>query len=155
MSGDVASRLAAGDATLFAGTRRRLLARLAAPPRALPRAVARRVRRSAVRGATAHHRTRAWVARPRPPRLYAEARADGPLVVLDTSHPDTVAAIDFTETTVVASSKSGSTIETQTLLAHAFANGLEPEDLVVVTDPGDDPGRARRGPRGDARPRRP
>ena len=69
-------------------------------------------------------------------RLYAEGRRDTPLSVLDTSNPDTVSSIDFASATVIASSKSGSTIETQALLAHALANGLAPEDLVVITDPG-------------------
>ncbi len=58
------------------------------------------------------------------------------LEVLDTSNPDSVAATDFAGATVVAASKSGTTIEVQTLLAHALVSGLEPEDLVVVTDPG-------------------
>ncbi len=134
MSGDVASRLAAGDTTLFAGTGAAYsLGWLHHPERYLGSWLdefdARRPRR--------HGRTivLGMGGSSSPARLYAEARPDGPLVVLDTSHPDTVDAVDFSETTVVASSKSGSTIETQTLLAHAFANGLEPEDLVVVTDP--------------------
>jgi hypothetical protein len=71
-----------------------------------------------------------------PARLYADWRTDGRLTVLDTSNPDTIAGIDFSHATVIASSKSGGTIETQTLLAHALANGLEPEDLVIITDPG-------------------
>jgi hypothetical protein len=69
-------------------------------------------------------------------RLYAEARSSSTLTVLDTSHPDTVATTEFSGATVVASSKSGATVETQALLAHALSHGLEPEDLVVVTDPG-------------------
>ena len=71
-----------------------------------------------------------------PARLYADALGDTPLQVLDTSNPDTIDAVDFSGATVIASSKSGNTIETQTLLAHALANGLDPSDLVVVTDPG-------------------
>lgn len=71
-----------------------------------------------------------------PARLYADWRADSRLTVLDTSNPDTIAGIDFSHATVIASSKSGGTIETQTLLAHALANGLAPEDLVIITDPG-------------------
>ncbi len=70
-----------------------------------------------------------------PARLYAEARPETRLTVLDTSNPDTVAATDFSHATVIASSKSGTTIETQTLLAHALDNGLESENLVVITDP--------------------
>ena len=71
-----------------------------------------------------------------PARLYADWRPDSQLVVVDTSHPDTIAELDFSNATVIASSKSGGTVETQTLLAHALANGLAPEDLVIITDPG-------------------
>jgi glucose-6-phosphate isomerase len=69
-------------------------------------------------------------------RLYAESRPLSGLAVLDTSNPDTVASTDFSGANVIASSKSGGTIETRTLLAHALDNGLEPQDLVVITDPG-------------------
>ena len=71
-----------------------------------------------------------------PARLYADWRPENTLHVIDTSNPDTVAALDFREATVIASSKSGGTVETQTLLAHALAHGLAPEDLVIITDPG-------------------
>ena len=71
-----------------------------------------------------------------PARFFAEAAADETLSVLDTSNPDTIAATDFSGATVIASSKSGTTVETQTLLAHALARGLDPKDLVVVSDPG-------------------
>ena len=71
-----------------------------------------------------------------PARLYADWRPGNELTVLDTSNPDTIAAVDFSQSTVIASSKSGGTIETQTLLAHALANGLDPRDLVIITDPG-------------------
>lgn len=70
-----------------------------------------------------------------PARLYAESRRHSELTVLDTSNPDTIASIDFADATVIASSKSGGTIETQTLLAHALAHGLEPANLVIITDP--------------------
>ena len=71
-----------------------------------------------------------------PARLFVEARTSTDLVVLDTSNPDSISHINFSKLNVVASSKSGTTIETQTLLAHALAHGLEARDLVVVTDPG-------------------
>ncbi len=71
-----------------------------------------------------------------PARLYADWRPEHQLSVIDTSNPDTVAALDFSGVNVIASSKSGGTVETQTLLAHALANGLEPQDLVIITDPG-------------------
>jgi hypothetical protein len=69
-------------------------------------------------------------------RLYADWRHEGSLRVIDTSHPDSVAKLEFHDTTVIASSKSGVTLETQALLAHALAHGLSPEDLVIITDPG-------------------
>lgn len=71
-----------------------------------------------------------------PARFYGESRPTSLLTVLDTSHPDSIASVDFSTVNVIASSKSGSTIETSTLLAHALASGLEPSDLVVITDPG-------------------
>ncbi len=71
-----------------------------------------------------------------PARFFAEASGSSALAVLDTSNPDTVAQTDFSGATVLASSKSGTTVETQTLLAHALAHGLDPRDLVVITDPG-------------------
>ena len=71
-----------------------------------------------------------------PARLYADWRHEGHLSVIDTSNPDSVAALDFNGASVIASSKSGGTVETQTLLAHALDNGLSPEDLVIITDPG-------------------
>lgn len=71
-----------------------------------------------------------------PARFYADGRPESTLTVLDTSNPDTVSATDFSAATVIASSKSGTTIETQTLLAHALASGLDAADLVIVTDPG-------------------
>jgi glucose-6-phosphate isomerase len=71
-----------------------------------------------------------------PARLYADWRHENTISVIDTSNPDTIAGLDFREATVIASSKSGGTVETQTLLAHALASGLSPEDLVIITDPG-------------------
>ncbi|MBM6546457.1 glucose-6-phosphate isomerase [Janibacter sp. YIM B02568] len=71
------------------------------------------------------------------------ATAGVPLVVLDSSHPDVVraAARDLERTVVVVSSKSGSTVETDSqrrVLEQAFRDaGIDPaERVVVVTDPG-------------------
>ena len=58
------------------------------------------------------------------------------LSVLDTSNPDTIAATDFSGATLIVASKSGTTIEVQTLMAHALVSGVEPEDLIIITDPG-------------------
>lgn len=70
-----------------------------------------------------------------PARFYAQWRPEDQLEVLDTSNPDSIAEVDFHGVNVIASSKSGGTVETRTLLAHALANGLEPADLVIITDP--------------------
>ncbi len=67
-----------------------------------------------------------------------------PLTVLDSTHPDQVRAVlqsDLTRTVVVVSSKSGSTVETDSqrrVLAEAFqAANIDPRGrMVVVTDPG-------------------
>lgn len=72
------------------------------------------------------------------------ARRDGaPLTVLDSTHPAQVrrALAELPRTAAVVSSKSGSTVETVTHLAHfeaAFAAaGIDPsERIVIVTDPG-------------------
>ena len=70
------------------------------------------------------------------------ATAGVPLVVLDSSHPDMVrsALVDLERTVVVVSSKSGSTVETdsQRRAFHAAftAAGIDPTTrIVVVTDP--------------------
>lgn len=67
-----------------------------------------------------------------------------PLTVIDSTHPDFIAAelaSDLTRTLVVVSSKSGSTIETMShraaFTAAFTAAGLDPaERVLVVTDPG-------------------
>ena len=72
------------------------------------------------------------------------ATAGVPLVVLDSSDPDMVRAVldeDLAATAVVVSSKSGSTLETDSqrrAFVQAFTDaGIDPtERVVVVTDPG-------------------
>lgn len=71
------------------------------------------------------------------------ATAGVPLVVLDSSHPDVVRAAtsDLERTVVVVSSKSGSTVETDSqrrVFEQAFADaGIDASQrIVVVTDPG-------------------
>jgi glucose-6-phosphate isomerase len=72
------------------------------------------------------------------------AAAGVPLTVLDSSHPDMVRSAlgdRLSASTVVVSSKSGGTVETDSLMrayVAAFeAAGLDPADhLVIVTDPG-------------------
>lgn len=132
---ELVARLLAGDASLFEGaTAAHALGWLRHPERYLGEwldDVAQRLPRR-------HERTLllGMGGSSSPARLYADWRGDSSLTVLDTSNPDTISSIDFTHANVIASSKSGGTIETQTLLAHALANGLAAEDLVIVTDPG-------------------
>ncbi|WP_435198625.1 glucose-6-phosphate isomerase [Janibacter sp. GS2] len=71
------------------------------------------------------------------------ATAGVPLVVLDSSHPDVVraAVVDLDRTAVVVSSKSGSTVETDSqrrIFEQAFADaGIDAAArIIVVTDPG-------------------
>ncbi|MBI3257813.1 MAG: glucose-6-phosphate isomerase [Actinobacteria bacterium] len=66
-----------------------------------------------------------------------------PLTVLDTTHPGTIgrlgsgAALD--DCLFLAASKSGTTIETTSQLAHFWdATGGDPKRFVVITDPGSD-----------------
>jgi transaldolase / glucose-6-phosphate isomerase len=54
-------------------------------------------------------------------------------VVLDTTHPSAIRRVETDGTLVVASSKSGSTIETRSQLDYFLDRGA---DAVVVTDPG-------------------
>lgn len=129
------SRLLEGDATLFAGTTAaHSLGWLHHPERYLGEWLDDVATRLPAR----HDRTLllGMGGSSSPARFYADWRADHLLTVLDTSNPDTIAATDFSGANVIASSKSGGTIETQALLAHALANGLDPRDLVIITDPG-------------------
>jgi len=70
-----------------------------------------------------------------PGHFFAEAIQSANLQVLDTSNPDSIAGVDFTDSTVIAASKSGVTVETLSLVSYALANGLLAEDLVLITDP--------------------
>ncbi|MGH9301305.1 MAG: glucose-6-phosphate isomerase [Acidimicrobiales bacterium] len=62
--------------------------------------------------------------------------ADRELVVLDTTDPTTIAAVDFSDAFIVVSSKSGTTLEVLTLLAHARSINPDPSCYAIVTDPG-------------------
>lgn len=134
MSEDVVARLLRGDATLFDGpTAAHSLGWLTHPERYL----GAWLEETADRLPRRHARTLilGMGGSSSPARLYADARPSSDVTVLDTSHPDTIAETAFEGATVVAASKSGATVETQTLLAHALSQGLDPRDLVVVTDP--------------------
>jgi hypothetical protein len=58
------------------------------------------------------------------------------LVVCDTTHPATVSALDFSDAFVLVSSKSGTTLEPNVLLAHAWDRMPDPSRYAVITDPG-------------------
>ncbi len=72
------------------------------------------------------------------------ARADRfPLTVLDTTHPGAIARVGtgsvLDDCLFVVASKSGTTIETMSQLAHFWdATGGDPGRFVVITDPGSD-----------------
>jgi len=58
------------------------------------------------------------------------------LVVCDTTDPETVGALDFSDAFVLVSSKSGTTLEPNVLLAHAWSQLPDPKRYAVITDPG-------------------
>ena len=58
------------------------------------------------------------------------------LVVCDTTHPVSVAGLDLSDAFVLVSSKSGTTLEPNVLLAHAWAQLPDPSRYAVITDPG-------------------
>ena len=58
------------------------------------------------------------------------------LVVCDTTHPATVGAVDLSDAFVLVSSKSGTTLEPNVLLAHAWEQLPDPSRYAAITDPG-------------------
>ena len=58
------------------------------------------------------------------------------LVVCDTTHPATVGALDLSDAFVLVSSKSGTTLEPNVLLAHAWEQLPDPSRYAAITDPG-------------------
>jgi glucose-6-phosphate isomerase len=58
------------------------------------------------------------------------------LTVCDTTHPTTVDTVDFDDAFVVVSSKSGTTLEPEVLLDHAWATMSDPTRYAAITDPG-------------------
>ncbi|HVM00885.1 MAG TPA: hypothetical protein VM324_16465 [Egibacteraceae bacterium] len=75
-------------------------------------------------------------------RTFAGEAAASQLTVLDSTHPEAIAAAlddsDLTNTLVVVSSKSGTTEETRAVAAHAAALVPGPAHLAAITDPGSD-----------------
>lgn len=70
--------------------------------------------------------------------VWSAAGRTGPhrLVVCDTTDPTTIAGIDLTDAFVLVSSKSGTTLEPNDLLAHAWSVLPDPTRYAVITDPG-------------------
>lgn len=68
--------------------------------------------------------------------MMLEAHRVSSVSILDTSFPDSIYSQNFEGVNVIVSSKSGGTIETVCSLAYALSNGLEAQDLTVITDPG-------------------
>jgi glucose-6-phosphate isomerase/transaldolase/glucose-6-phosphate isomerase len=58
------------------------------------------------------------------------------LIVCDTTHPATVGPLDFSDAFVLVSSKSGTTLEPNALLAHAWSKLPDPSRYAAITDPG-------------------
>jgi transaldolase/glucose-6-phosphate isomerase len=58
------------------------------------------------------------------------------LVVCDTTHPVTVSSLDLSDAFVLVSSKSGTTLEPNALLAHAWSRLPDPSRYAAITDPG-------------------
>lgn len=58
------------------------------------------------------------------------------LVVLDTTDPATIADTPLDGSAFIVSSKSGGTLEVQSLLAHCWAHVPDPARYVAITDPG-------------------
>jgi transaldolase/glucose-6-phosphate isomerase len=65
-------------------------------------------------------------------RMGGEGRS---VVVLDTTDPTTIASVDIGDCLFVVSSKSGTTLEVDTLLAWAWSKVPDPQRYVVITDP--------------------
>lgn len=70
-----------------------------------------------------------------PEVLRATSGADR-LVVLDTTHPETVASVDLDDAYFLVSSKSGRTLEVMSLLAHCRARVPDASRYAAITDPG-------------------
>lgn len=70
------------------------------------------------------------------PEVLRAAVGSDRLVVLDTTEPETVAAVDTTDTFFLVSSKSGSTLEVTALFAHFWERVPDGHRYAAITDPG-------------------
>jgi glucose-6-phosphate isomerase/transaldolase/glucose-6-phosphate isomerase len=71
------------------------------------------------------------------PEVLRAAVFSGDLAVLDTTEPATIAQAtdDLSDALIIVSSKSGGTLEVQTLLAHCWERQPDPSRYVAITDP--------------------
>jgi transaldolase/glucose-6-phosphate isomerase len=70
------------------------------------------------------------------PEVLRAAVGSDRLVVLDTTHPETVASVDLDDAFILVSSKSGTTLEVMSLLAHCRERVTDPRRYAAITDPG-------------------
>ena len=70
------------------------------------------------------------------PEVLRAAVGSDRLVVLDTTDPETIASIDVEDAFFLVSSKSGSTLEPQALLAHFWGQVPDGRRFAAITDPG-------------------
>jgi glucose-6-phosphate isomerase/transaldolase/glucose-6-phosphate isomerase len=72
------------------------------------------------------------------PEVLRAAIFNADLTVLDTTEPSTIAQAtdDLSDALILVSSKSGGTLEVQTLLAHCWERQPDPARYVAITDPG-------------------
>jgi hypothetical protein len=70
------------------------------------------------------------------PEVLRAAKGSERLIVLDTTDPATVASTPLGNSFFLVSSKSGTTLEVQTLLAHCWARVPDPARYAAITDPG-------------------
>ncbi|HZQ84605.1 MAG TPA: hypothetical protein VFA83_07195 [Acidimicrobiales bacterium] len=70
------------------------------------------------------------------PEVLRAAKDSDRLKVLDTTDPATVASTALGNTFFLVSSKSGTTLEVQTLLAHCWERVPDPSRYAAITDPG-------------------
>lgn len=70
------------------------------------------------------------------PEVLRAAAGSDRLVVLDTTDPETVASVDVDDAFFLVSSKSGSTLELQSLLSHFSERVPDGSRFAAITDPG-------------------
>jgi hypothetical protein len=133
-----AARLFNGDVSIFAGETAQVATGWLDHPRQLEETLAT-IENSLTASSELRHENTILIGMggsSAPAAMWARANGSANLSVLDTSNPDSVDGTSFEGVNLIASSKSGTTIETVTLLAWALSHGLAAQDLTIITDPG-------------------